>query len=60
MPTIFPRRLSGGEAQRAALAVALVNEPDLLLADEVTGELDSRNARRVLELILEASGEALA
>lgn len=53
----LPRRLSGGEGQRAALAVALVNEPDLLLADEVTAELDSQNARRVLELIFGASRE---
>lgn len=51
----LPRRLSGGEAQRAALAVALVNEPDLLLADEVTAELDSANAERVLDVILETS-----
>lgn len=51
----LPRRLSGGEAQRAALAVALVNDPDLLLADEVTAELDSGNAARVLDLILGAS-----
>ena len=53
----LPRRLSGGEAQRAALAVALVNDPELLLADEVTAELDSENAERVLELILGASSE---
>lgn len=51
----LPRRLSGGESQRASLAVALANEPDLLLADEVTAELDSENAERVLELILGAS-----
>ncbi len=53
----LPRRLSGGEAQRASLAVALVNEPDLLLADEVTAELDSANADRVLDVILGASLE---
>ena len=53
----LPRRLSGGENQRAALAVALVNDPDLLLADEVTAELDAESARRVLDLILAASGE---
>lgn len=51
----LPRRLSGGEAQRAALAVALVNEPDLLLADEVGAELDSDTALRVVDLILAAS-----
>lgn len=53
----LPQRLSGGEAQRAALAVALVNEPDLLLADEVTAELDSENAKRVLDLILTTSSD---
>lgn len=53
----LPRRLSGGENQRAALAVALVNQPDLLLADEVTAELDSASARRVLDLILGISRE---
>lgn len=53
----LPQRLSGGETQRAALAVALVNDPDLLLADEVTAELDSESAERVLELILDASSK---
>jgi putative ABC transport system ATP-binding protein len=51
----LPRRLSGGESQRAAVAVALANEPDLLLADEVTAELDSANAALVIDLIREAS-----
>ncbi len=54
----LPRRLSGGEAQRASLAVALVNEPDLLLADEVTAELDSATAERVLDIVLAASRES--
>jgi putative ABC transport system ATP-binding protein len=50
----LPRRLSGGEAQRVSLAVALANKPDLLLADEVTGELDSSSAEQVMGVIFEA------
>jgi len=53
----LPRRLSGGETQRASLAVALANQPDFLLADEVTAELDSANADRIIEIILGASRE---
>ena len=49
-----PRRLSGGEAQRVSVAVALANQPDLLLADEVAGELDSSSAEQVMEVIFDA------
>jgi putative ABC transport system ATP-binding protein len=50
----LPRRLSGGVAQRVSVAVALANQPDLLLADEVTGELDSSSAEQVMEVIFDA------
>jgi len=49
-----PRQLSGGEAQRVSVAVALANEPDLLLADEVTGQLDAGSADEVMGVILDA------
>jgi putative ABC transport system ATP-binding protein len=49
-----PRRMSGGEGQRVSMAVALANDPDLLLADEVTGQLDSVSAERVMDVIFSA------
>jgi putative ABC transport system ATP-binding protein len=51
----LPRQLSGGESQRVAVAVALANEPDLLLADEVVVQLDSMTAADVMGMIFEAS-----
>lgn len=46
----FPTELSGGESARAGLAVALANDPSLLIADEPTGELDDATEARILEL----------
>ena len=54
--THFPNELSGGEMQRVAIGRAIIHQPPLILADEPTGNLDSKNGALILELIREVHG----
>lgn len=56
----YPDQLSGGETARAGLAVALANDPPVLLADEPTGELDSATEAQVLDLLARITGRGVA